>query len=98
MELERSLLVSPNGVLSLVKVSLEANLTEEEEPQWKIRGAGFENDHRMVDPCWGPCRALLRRRSDDHRARFYMTRKINLRQGNWDGRRRIFQGLRDQGL
>jgi hypothetical protein len=29
-------------VLSLVKVSLEANLTEEEEPQWRIKGAGLE--------------------------------------------------------
>ena len=61
-ELERSFLLSPNEVLSLVKVSLEANLTEEEEPQWRIKGAGLENDHGMVDPCWRPCRALFRRR------------------------------------
>jgi len=58
MELERPCLVSPSGVLSLVKVSLEANLTEVEEPQWKIKGAWFENDHGMVNSCWRHCRAV----------------------------------------
>ena len=98
MEQERPFLVSPSEVLSLVKVSLEANLMEEEEPQWKIKGAGFENDYGIVDdPWWCPCRVLFRRRSDDHWGNFRMTRRINLRQGNWD-ERRSFLGLRGQGL